>query len=455
MEIFGSSGVRGIVGETLTPGEAVQVAQAAGAVLDADRAAVARDTRRTGDMFVDAAASGLASVGCDVDKVGIVPTPALQAYCESEAVPGVMVTASHNPPEFNGIKLVGSDGVGLTSDNLDRVETRLHADQSLAGWDETGESRRIEGVRRSYREQLLAAVDRERVADADLTVALDPGHGAGALTSPRFLATLGCTVKTVNAQPDGRFPGRNPEPVESALGDLRALVRATDADLGVAHDGDADRAMFVDETGSHIEGAAAFAALAAAELGGDDTLVSAVNVSQRLVDVADRVGASVKLTPIGSTYIITAIRELAAAGKTVPVAGESNGGILFPGYRLARDGAYTAARFLELVAERPASEVVAAYDDYHNVRENLTYKSEQERAAMVEAVQAEAEESEVVVDTTDGYRLEFGDAWVLARPSGTEPVVRVYAEARKEARASALCTRVVERVTDARARARR
>lgn len=455
MEIFGSSGVRGIVGETLTPGEAVQVAQAAGAVLDADRAAVARDTRRTGDMFVDAAASGLASVGCDVDKVGIVPTPALQAYCESEAVPGVMVTASHNPPEFNGIKLVGSDGVELTSDDLDRVETRLHADQSLARWDETGESRRVEGVRRSYREQLLAAVDRERVADADLTVALDPGHGAGALTSPKFLAALGCTVKTVNAQPDGRFPGRNPEPVESALGDLRALVRATDADLGVAHDGDADRAMFVDETGSHIEGAAAFAALAAAELGADDTLVSAVNVSQRLVDVADRVGASVELTPIGSTYIITAIRELAAAGETVPVAGESNGGILFPGYRLARDGAYTAARFLELVAERPASEAVAPYDDYHNVRENLTYESEQERAAMVEAVQTEANESEAVVDTTDGYRLDFGDAWVLARPSGTEPVVRVYAEAREESRASALCARVVERVTDARAEVRR
>ena len=455
MEIFGSSGVRGIVGETLTPSEAVRVAQAAGAVLDADRVAVARDSRRTGGMFVDAAASGLASVGCDVDKVGIVPTPALQAYCESEGTPGVMVTASHNPPEFNGIKLVGSDGVELTSTDLDRVEARLHADQSLAEWDETGESRQVEGVGRSYREQLLAAVDRERVADAELTVAVDPGHGAGALTSPPVLAALGCTVKTVNAQPDGWFPGRDPEPVESALGELRALVRATDADLGIAHDGDADRAMFVDETGSHIEGAAALAALAAAELGADDTFVSAVNVSQRLVDVADRVGASVELTPIGSTYIITAIRELAAAGETVPVAGESNGGILFPGYRLARDGAYTAARFLELVSERPASEVVAPYDDYHNVRENLTYESEQERAAMVEAIEVEAGESNAVVDATDGYRLDFGDAWVLARPSGTEPVVRVYAEAREHDRASALCARMAERVTDARETGRR
>jgi len=455
MEIFGSSGVRGIVGEGLTPSEAVRVAQAAGTVLDADRAAVARDTRRTGGMFVDAVASGLASAGCAVDKVGILPTPALQAYCEPEGVPGVMVTASHNPPEFNGLKLVGSDGVELTSDDLDRVEARLQTDRSLADWDETGTRRQVEGVGRSYREQLLEAVDREQVADADLTVALDPGHGAGALTSPAVLADLGCTVKTVNAQADGRFPGRDPEPVESTLGELRALVRATDADLGIAHDGDADRAMFVDETGSHIEGAAALAALAAAELGAGETFVSAVNVSQRLVDVADEAGASVALTPIGSTYIITAIRELEADGETVPVAGESNGGIFFPGYRLARDGAYTAARFLELVAGRPASEVVGPYDDYHNVRENLTYETEQERAAMVQAIETAAGESSASVDTTDGYRLDFGDGWVLARPSGTEPVVRVYAEAREPDRASALCARMVERVVDARETGRR
>jgi phosphomannomutase/phosphoglucomutase len=471
MEIFGSSGVRGIVGEELTPGDAVRVAQAAGTVLDADRVAIARDTRRTGGLFVDAAASGLASVGCDVDRVGIAPTPALQAYCEREGVPGVMVTASHNPPAFNGIKLVGPDGVELTSDDLNRVEARLDSEPASVSWDETGQSRGVEGVRRAYREQLLAAVDRAAIAEADLTVALDPGHGAGALTSPDFFAALGCTVKTVNAQPDGHFPGRNPEPVEATLGDLRALVRATDADLGVAHDGDADRAMFVDETGSHIEGGAAFAALAAAELEAGDTFVSAVNVSQRLIDVAAAVDAGVELTPIGSTQIITAIREREAAGETVPVAGEDNGGIFFPDYRTARDGAYTAARFLELLARRgadsetrgildpasggTASEVVAPYDDYHNVREDLDYRSDAECRAMVEAIEQVAGESAATVDTTDGYRLDYGDGWVLARPSGTEPVVRVYAEARDPDRASALADRMVEPVEAARSAARR
>ena len=453
MDVFGSSGVRDVVGEGLTPADAVRVTQAAGNVLDADRVAVARDTRRTGEMFADAVASGLASVGCGVDRVGVAPTPALQAYCEREGVPGVMITASHNPPEFNGIKLVDATGIELTRDRLQQVEDRLHAEPALVAWDETGESRHIDGVRRAYREAVVAAVDRAAVADAGLTVALDPGHGAGALTSPDIFADLGCTVTTVNAQPDGHFPGRDPEPVEASLGDLRRLVRAADADLGIAHDGDADRAMFVDETGTHIEGAAALAALAAAELDAGDTVISAVNASQRLGDVAAEAGARVELTPIGSTNIITRLRDLQAAGETVPIAGESNGGIFFPRYRVARDGAYTAARFLELVAEEPASEVVAPYDGYYNVRRDLSYESAAERATMVEAIGTAAHESDASVDTTDGHRLDYGDAWVLARPSGTEPVVRVYAEARERDRAAELADRLSDRIERAREQA--
>ncbi|MFB6110583.1 MAG: phosphoglucosamine mutase [Halodesulfurarchaeum sp.] len=450
MQVFGSSGTRGRVTEELTPAFVLRVAAAAGTVWGADRVALGRDTRLTGPMLADAAASGLASVGADVDRLGVVPTPALQSYAASEGVPAVMVTASHNPPEYNGIKLVGADGIELPVERLEAIESvLLDGGQALATWDETGRDRSVEGGRRRYREELLAAVDREAIAGAGLTVAIDPGHGAGALTSPAFFRELGCDVRTVNAHPDGHFPGRDPEPVESNLSDLGELVTATGADVGIAHDGDADRAIFFDERGEYIEGDATLAALADAALGPGDTTVSAVNVSQRLVDVAERSGAELELTPIGSTRIMTRIRELQAAGGTVPVAGEGNGGVIFPPYRINRDGAYTAARFLSLLTDRPASEVVAPYDGYANVRENVPYDEEAERAALIEAAGEWARDAEGEVTTIDGYRVDFGDAWVLARPSGTEPVIRVYAEAREPARAEELAAAVLAPLEDA------
>ncbi|RZV12050.1 phosphomannomutase/phosphoglucomutase [Natrinema hispanicum] len=456
MQVFGSSGTRGVANEELTPAFVLRVAKAAGTTWGdghgGDRVAIARDTRYTGRMLADAAASGLASTGADVDRLGVVPTPGAQAYAEREGVPVVVITASHNPPQYNGVKLVGPDGVELSVAALEEIEETLLAESfSVAPWDETGRVREIDGVGRAYVDELLAATDRETIADADLTVALDPGHGAGSLTSPEFFRKLGCRVVTVNSQPDGHFPGRDPEPVPDNLTDLGRLVRATDADVGVAHDGDADRAIFFDEHGEYVEGDATLAALAAAELEAGDTAVSAVNVSQRLVDVVDDVGAELELTPIGSTNIITRIQELEANDRHVPIAGEGNGGIFFPDYRLSRDGAYTAARFLELVAEKPVSELVAPYDGYVNVRHNVEYESTAERDAMLDAAANQANAADAELNTRDGYRLDYGDAWVLARPSGTEPLVRIYAEARDGNRAEALASDMYEALTAAKA----
>ena len=439
MQLFGSSGTRGVVGDGLSPEFVLRIAKAAGTVWSGDRVFVARDTRTSGELFTNAAASGLASVGVDVDRLGITPTPAAVRYADVHGVPGLVITASHNPPEYNGVKLVGADGVELGVDRLERIEEHVLAEEfAIAAWDGVGAVDRVASANRAYVSELLDSVDRDAIAAADLTVAVDPGHGAGAVTSPDFFRRLGCSVVTVNATPDGFFPGRQPEPVASRLDDLRALVTAADADVGIAHDGDADRAVFVDETGAFVAGEASFAALAAAELGAGDTAVAAVNVSQRLVDVCDRVGADLALTPIGSTNIITRIRELRAAGERVPVAGEGNGGVFFPDHRLVRDGAYTGAKFLELAAERPVSDLVAPYSDYENVRRNLTYDTDAELDAMLDAAREFAATADADPDTTDGYRLDYGDAWVLVRPSGTEPKVRVYAEARDADRARTL-----------------
>ncbi|MFB6299413.1 MAG: phosphoglucosamine mutase [Halobacteriales archaeon] len=450
MKVFGSSGTRGVANEELTPAFVLRVATAAGSVWDADRVALGRDTRVTGPMLGDAAASGLQSVGADVERLGIVPTPGLQAYCEAEAIPGIMITASHNPAEYNGIKLVGDDGVELPVTKLERVEDVFLADSvEPIQWDQVGTSRSIDIGRDRYIDQLKTALDRDAIADAGLTVALDPGHGAGTLTSPRFLRELGCDVVTVNAQADGHFPGRDPEPVEANLADLGRLVRTADADVGIAHDGDADRAIFFDEEGSYIEGDATLAALAAAELSARTIAVSAVNVSQRLVDIVESIGADLELTAIGSTRIITRIRELQADGETVAVAGEGNGGIIFPDYRLARDGAYTAGKFLELLTERSAREIIEEYDGYHNDRRKIEYDTDDELATLQQAAADYAADADGDVTTIDGHRIDYGDAWILARPSGTEPVVRIYAEARTPERAATLADEIETQLVQA------
>ena len=439
MKVFGSSGARGVAGRDLTPEFVLQVAKAAGTVWEADRAAVATDTRTTGQLFADATAAGLASVGLDVDRLGQTPTPAVSHYCEHEGIPAVLLTASHNPPEYNGVKLIGSDGIELSVDVLERIESRVLADKfDTAMWESVGRTNTIETVNRDYVDSLVESVDREAIADAELTVALDPGHGAGTFASPEFYRRLGCRVITVNAQPDGRFPGRLPEPVPDNLADLGHLVRSTEADIGIAHDGDADRSVFFDETGQFINGDASLAALAESELSDDDVTVAAVNVSQRLVDVCSRVGADLELTPIGATHIITRIKQLWAEGRSVPIGGEGNGGIFFPNHRLVRDGPYIGAKFLERITERPASEVVEPYQEYHNERINLSYESDAELQRLLDAAIKYVEASDAEVTTIDGYRLDYGDAWVLVRPSGTEPKVRIASEATDAARATEL-----------------
>ncbi len=441
MELFGSSGIRGVALRYLTPALVLDIAKAAGTVWDADRVAVARDTRTTGELFANAAASGLAAVGCDVDRLGVVPTPAVGNYCEANGVPCVLVTASHNPPEFNGIKLVGDDGVELSVGVLERVERRVLDDEyDVADWRTAGETSRVAGAVDDYVDQLVDAVDAAAVADADLTVAVDPGHGAASTAAPRVYRELGCEVVTVNATPDGHFPGRESEPVPENLASLSRLVATSDADVGIAHDGDADRAVFVDENGAFVDGDTSLAAMADACLEPGDAVVSAVNVSQRLVDVCDANDADVELTPIGATNIITRTRELREEGTNVPVAGEGNGGVFFPPYRLARDGAYIGARFLELLAAGgdPVSEAVAPYADYHFVRINVEYEDGEERDEMLSAARAYVETADAEPNTTDGYRLDYGDAWVLVRPSGTEPKIRVYAESADADRAERL-----------------
>ena len=430
MELFGSSGVRGVVGASMGPELVVSIAKAAGTVWDAERAIIGRDTRPSGQMLAAAAASGLAAVGVDVVDVGVTPTPNVVRLAEEWVMPGIVITASHNPARFNGVKLVGAAGRELSVAALERVEACIdHGTARPVDHAAVGQITTRSGVNQSYIDSVLQAVDAEAIAEAGLHVVIDPGDGAGSLTTPQLFRTLGCEVTTVNATTDGTFPARPPEPIPQHLRLLQETVRATDADLGIAHDGDADRAVFVDETGQPIAGEASLAALAAAELDADATMVAAIDSSQRLVDVVEEAGADLELTPIGASHLITAIERLQAAGATIPISGEGNGGVFFPPYRVVRDGAYTAARFAMLLAEEPASAVVAAHQGYHTARANITVGDDGERERIQSRADRYLRRRGGSITDLDGTRVDLEEGWILVRPSGTEPLVRVVAEA--------------------------
>ncbi len=451
MEVFGSSGARGVVNEMMTPQFALGLAAAVGTVSDSDSFVVARDTRTSGEMLGAAVMSGLMSCGKTVHDIGIVPTPGVQCYCAQEEMAGVIITASHNPPAYNGIKLVDDAGVELRIEQLESIEQVFECESfAFAGWRDVGTVERVDGARDAYMDEVVQALPADRIRESELTVAVDPGNGAGSLTSPRIFRELGCRVVTINSQPDGRFPGRDPEPVRENLTDLCSFVKAEGADLGIAHDGDADRAVFVDEQGEWIDGDTVLAVLAAAVVEDDSIVVSGVNVSQRLVDVVTEAGGSVELTRVGSTFILNRLRELMAAGERVPIAGEGNGGIIFPEYRLGRDGAFVAGRFLDLIRETPASEVTAPFDTYFTERVNIPVDSARDEENKLSAVGRVAERESVgSVSRVDGFRFEYDDGWVLVRPSGTEPLIRIYAEARSQSRAQALAGRFEDVLDDA------
>ena len=347
MGVFGSSGVRGVVNEDLTPAFVERLCAVVGAEWELDRVAIGRDTRLSGPLFESAAAAGFMSAGVDVGRVGVIPTPGLQDHLRREEIAGCMVTASHNPREYNGLKFFDATGRELSGAGIERIEQAMSSDdRRRAHWDRVGSEDQVTGVRGLYIDGIVDAVDAEAIRDHELTVAIDPGHGAGSTTSPRLCRELGCRVVTVNATPDGRFPSRSPEPVPGVLEDLQRLVRASDADVGVAHDGDGDRAMFVDETGAVIDGDTMLAVLATALVEVGDVVVTAVNASQGIEDAVHTAGGTIERTAIGSAQILERIAEVEQRGERVPLAGESNGGLFLPEERSARDGAFVLARVL-------------------------------------------------------------------------------------------------------------
>ncbi|MFD1513935.1 phosphoglucosamine mutase [Halomarina rubra] len=423
--MFGTSGIRGPVGDVVTADLALAVGRAVG--VEADRVVVGRDPRASGRLLVDALTAGLREMGTDVVDVGEAATPTVaRAVAWEDCDAGVSVTASHNPAEDNGIKLWQPSGQAYDEAGRERIEARLREREfDLEAWDGLGTRTSADAGERHV-EALVDSVD----VDDPPAVAVDLGNGAGAV-SVEALQRLGCHVETLNAQPDGRFPGRPSEPNDETLTSLCSLVGASDAVLGIAHDGDADRMMAVDEHGEFVPKDALLAVLAAESTAAGERVAVPVDTSLAVTDYLAERDVAVEHTPVGDVYVAEAL------GGDVTFGGEPSGAWIWPDQTLCPDGPLAACRLVELAADRPLSERIAEVPDYPIRRANVEVEDKARVMADVRE-RASGEYDAEDISTIDGVRVDRDDAWFLVRASGTQPLVRVTAEARDAERAEAV-----------------
>jgi phosphomannomutase len=436
------SGMRGHVGTDLTPELVARHAAALGAWVAGSgghSVVLGRDARTSGEMFAMAATAGFASVGIDVIDVGVVPTPTVQMAVEHHgAGAGLIITASHNPIEWNALKFVGPDGIFLDAEAGEAV--RLLADQGPArsGWNKIGQLSQDAAAVDRHLEAILALdlLDVDAIRSSGLKVALDSVRGAGGPPMSKLFDLLGIPMVGINLEADGRFP-REPEPIPANLGELGKLVQESGASVGMAVDPDVDRLALVDETGHPIgeDYTLAVAARAILEALGDAakgaTVVANLSTSLVVEDAVRAFGARLVRAPVGEANVA---RTIVAEGAVV--GGEGNGGVMLPDLHVGRDAPLAAALILQHLARtgEKLSALVAGAPTYCIVKAkaprdgDLTARYLALREAFPDAS----------VDERDGLRLGWDDRWLHVRPSGTEPIVRLIAEAPTEEDAQAL-----------------
>ncbi|MFZ5623254.1 MAG: phosphoglucosamine mutase [Gemmatimonadota bacterium] len=430
------SGIRGIVGTDLTPELVARYAAALGAWAaghGTPKVVIGRDARTSGPMLARAATAGLQSVGVEVIDLGLTTTPTAQLAVEHHhAGAGLILTASHNPIEWNALKFVGPDGIFLDAEAGAAVRRLADEGPARADWSGIGQLREDGEAIDRHLDLVLARpeLDPAAIRARRFHVALDCVRGSGGAIIPRLLELLGCRVSAINVETDGRFP-RPPEPLPENLGDLGRLVRETGADVGMAVDPDVDRLALVDETGRPIGEDYTLALAVRAVLGGrrveagsagTATVVANLSTSLVVEDAARECGARFVRAAVGEANVARAIQEERAI-----VGGEGNGGVILPALHIGRDAPMGVALILQYLArsDLSVSAAVAAAPRYHIVKAKVS------RGADLEAWYRRLERQfpSATVDRRDGVRFAWADRWLHVRPSGTEPIIRLIAEA--------------------------
>lgn len=434
---IGVSGVRGVVGQSLTPQLVVGFAQAFGTYLGGGVVVIGRDPRPSGETILNALVGGLLSTGCSVIDVGVCPTPTMQhAVVDLAADGGVSISASHHPAEWNALKFCREDGVFLNQYQAEELLNVYHQGAfALRPHDALGRVGGDEGAINRHLSKVLASVERAAIAARAPKVVIDSVNGAGADCAEGLLEKMGCEVVAINDVPNGRFP-RDPEPIPANLGQLCAAVREHGADIGFGQDADGDRLSVVSEQGEAIgeEFTLAFAADVMAERPAEGPLVTNLSTSRMIDEVGERHGREVIRAKVGEVHVVETMIATGAVG-----GGEGNGGVIDPELHYCRDNLAAMALILEGMARRgcTVSEWKGGFRPSAIVKEKLSCPAGLTQRAILALRRHYADRP---IDLTEGVKVFFDDgAWMHARPSNTEPILRVIAEADDHQTAQRLC----------------
>jgi phosphomannomutase/phosphoglucomutase len=433
-KLFGTNGIRGTVNKELTPEKAAKIASAIGTFFNKKNLLLGYDARTSGPMFAKSVTAGLTATGCNVYLTGMAPTPALQYAVKNHCMAGgVIITASHNPPEYNGIKVIWNDGIEISHEQEKDIE-RIYFEgkAEFAEWNKLGAKHEFAVANDEYIEAVKKHVNVPEITKKHYHVVVDAANSVGSLAAPRLLRELGCKVTTINANIDGTFPGRMPEPRPENLQDTAAAVKAVGADLGVAFDGDADRSIFVGENGEVYWGDKTFAVIEKHFLmeNPNEKVVTPVSSSTLIKDVAEAYHGELVWTKVGSVTVSHTMKELKAK-----LGGEENGGVFYGPHQAVRDGTMTTALILGIMTDtgKKLSALIAEQPRYFLEKGKVDCPEEKKEKVLKKLVEKVKGAN---VSTIDGVKIWFENkSAILVRPSGTESVYRLYAEAKSQEKA--------------------
>ena len=442
---IGITGVRGIVGETFTPEVAVGFAQAFATYLDGGRILVCRDTRLSGPMVRSAVVAGLLAAGCEVIDLGICPTPSLQlAVTWLMADGGIAVTAGHNPSQWSALKFVRGDGLYLNPLQAEELLDIFHQGEfAKATWDRIEPAIQHQDPIEHHLGLLKNAFDTTAIKARRLKVAVDCCNGACSRLIPRWLAELGCEVLAINDDPKGAFPHR-PEPTPETMGQLSAVVKAGQADIGFAHDADGERLGIVTEQGNALSEESTLALATRIRLEqGPGTIVTNVSTTGALEQIAARYGGRVVRTQVGQTYIAEAMLEHNAI-----LGGEGSGGVTVPQVHLTHDSAAAVGLILEGLARsgEPVSDMVEQLPRLCMLKYNLSVEPHR-LYSVLQDFRLAIEREQLAYDPMDGIKIDLPQGWAHVRASNTESMIRVIVEADDATNAGRLLDWVRDRLS--------